>query len=400
MSWRDQLQKASFRGVPFEVDSDDGTFGRRGQLHEFPQRDKPYHEDLGRRAREFNLVGFVIGENYMTARDNILGAVEQVGPGELVHPWYGRMMVSVQGDVRVNHSNDEGGMCRISFSFIESGEVTFPSATSATGTKSLLAVDALEDAAKNDFAQTFSVEGLPEFAVENAVNTFSDALANIDGALSALGVVLSDPISALTKELGALVYTPLTLANRFFGTLNKVNAVLTLASGISNFSSLNFLKLFSTLNLVKTFNTTSSNASTPTRSAMRSNYNATQSLIREALLGQTAAMSSLMVMPVYDDAVQVKAQLLTALDDESALTSNDVTYLALVDLRAKSYLDINQKIQSSVRLQSITPKQVTPALVLAYDIYENVGRETEIVARNKLRHPGFTPAENIKVLSA
>ncbi|MNN99925.1 hypothetical protein D3C81_2196910 [compost metagenome] len=49
--WRDRKQGASFRGVPFLVDTDSVPVGRRTQLHEFPQRDQPFVEDLGRRTR-------------------------------------------------------------------------------------------------------------------------------------------------------------------------------------------------------------------------------------------------------------------------------------------------------------------------------------------------------------
>jgi prophage DNA circulation protein len=48
----------------------------------------------------------------------------------------------------------------------------------------------------------------------------------------------------------------------------------------------------------------------------------------------------------------------------------------------------------------VTPAEPLPALVLAYDLYEDVARDGEITARNKIRHPGFVPAEKLKVLSA
>ena len=51
-SWRDSLQAASFRGVPFEVMADSVPVGRRVQVHEFVQRDTPYAEDLGRATRQ------------------------------------------------------------------------------------------------------------------------------------------------------------------------------------------------------------------------------------------------------------------------------------------------------------------------------------------------------------
>ena len=47
-SWREDLRPASFRGVPFLVDESHVVIGRRVVLHEYPLRDKPYAEDLGK----------------------------------------------------------------------------------------------------------------------------------------------------------------------------------------------------------------------------------------------------------------------------------------------------------------------------------------------------------------
>ena len=50
-SWPQMLNQASFRGVPFAVYGGDARFGRRLALHEYPGRDKPYIEDMGRSTR-------------------------------------------------------------------------------------------------------------------------------------------------------------------------------------------------------------------------------------------------------------------------------------------------------------------------------------------------------------
>jgi prophage DNA circulation protein len=131
---------------------------------------------------------------------------------------------------------------------------------------------------------------------------------------------------------------------------------------------------------------------------MLANYNATQTLMRRVTLVQAAGMVANMSLPVYDDALSLKSKLLTALDDEAAVANDDV-YLALNNVRSKAFIDVNAKIKNSARINTVQPKEVTPALVLAYDLYEDVARESEIVSRNKLRHPGFTPAIGIKVLS-
>ena len=93
-----RLREASFRGVPFEVDDVEASGGRRVVLHEYPLRDTPYREDLGRRAREFSVRGYIIQGrtyDYATSRANLLKALEAYGAGELVHPWHGEVSVVV-----------------------------------------------------------------------------------------------------------------------------------------------------------------------------------------------------------------------------------------------------------------------------------------------------------------
>ena len=71
MGWREEQRRvahpngmavgASFRGVPFRTTDSDTGVGRRNEVHEYPMRDLPYADDLGRRAREFQVNGYVVG---------------------------------------------------------------------------------------------------------------------------------------------------------------------------------------------------------------------------------------------------------------------------------------------------------------------------------------------------
>lgn len=125
-TWRDKRQAASFRGVPFFVDGDSTPVGRRTQLHEYPQRDKPLVEDMGAKTREVKLTGFVIGDDCLFQRDNLLNALDKPGSGELVHPWFGRMTVTAGDGCEVSHERREGGMVRFELVFIEAGEKGYP----------------------------------------------------------------------------------------------------------------------------------------------------------------------------------------------------------------------------------------------------------------------------------
>ncbi|WP_270796216.1 DNA circularization N-terminal domain-containing protein [Aeromonas sp. QDB11] len=84
MSRTDRLQPASFRGVAFKVDSDDLQVGRRTVLHEYPGRDTPSVEDLGRETREYAISAYLIGHDFIAERDRLIEALEQAGPGDLV----------------------------------------------------------------------------------------------------------------------------------------------------------------------------------------------------------------------------------------------------------------------------------------------------------------------------
>lgn len=402
MGWKEDLQPASFRGVPFHVTDDGGTGGRRGTLHEFPQRDNPYFEDVGRKGRGKTITCFVIGENYIAARDALLEALETAGPGELVHPTFGRLTVSVP-DFSYRQSNSEGGMCRFEISFVESGEVTYPTASIATSQQTIAAAEELETKAIEVFAETFSVEDLPGWAGADAVQSANNMLQTLEGELGSLGGVLNDPVGAIQSEMGELVTDPLALANRIFGLFNKAGAViqtgLQLSQGFNNFDSINYSRAFTTLRAIRLFGKESRpNNLTATRAKTYDNRDALNALTRQALLVQGAGMTGVMPLPVYDDAVKLRTEALQALDDES-LNVNDDLYIALMDLRAKVHNDMTSRIQDSARLREITPNEVQPALALAYDLYESVDREGEIIARNRLRHPGFVPVKKIKVLS-
>lgn len=399
MAWQDQLQKASFRGVEFQVEGDDAAFGRRMQLHEYPQRDKPFVEDMGRKAREISLTAFLVGPEYMAARDRLLEAVEQAGPGELVHPWYGRLTVSIKDDgCRVTHSRDEGGMCRIRLAFIESGELAFPSAGEATGAKTLLAADALEELSIEQFAEEFSLDGFPAWVADDALAAAGDMLDTLDTVLSS--GILTDPVGTILGELSELFATPLTFARRVFGLFGKVEALWGRYASGAIFTPLNFLRAYSVLRAPQRFPpVTRASGVTPARTRLYDNRDALAALQRRAALVQASVMAAAMPLPVFDDAVALRRDLLAALDAEAAL-ADDAAYVALSDLRTQVHRDMGARIRAAARLRDYAPGEVLPALAVAYDLYEDTARADEIVARNRIRHPGFVPPAPLKVLSA
>ena len=220
MSWLDQMQDGSFRGVPFLLDEECLTqIGRRGQLHEYPLRDTPYGEDLGRRARRFNVDCLVIGDDYMDQRDALIAALETKGAGTLVHPYYGTKSVVVLDAVEVRESTRFGGMARFRIPFEESGEKLEPATTTDTtsvvNTQSASAMSQLASSFANG---QYTVSGLSSWVSTSALGdlaaftqqlqSFADGISTLPAGVTAFNGLLRGFSSAVTS----LVEAPFDLA--------------------------------------------------------------------------------------------------------------------------------------------------------------------------------------------
>src|SRR5215472_3090152 len=119
--WRRSLMLGwSFRGVPFYVEQQARTSGRRNVEHEYPKRDNPYAEDMGRHAIRYTIQGFLIGPNYLAQKWNLIAALEGADAGTLVDPLVGSMLMMCDR-YSVTETRERGGYCVFEMSFAEAG---------------------------------------------------------------------------------------------------------------------------------------------------------------------------------------------------------------------------------------------------------------------------------------
>ena len=119
-AWRQRLRPASFRGERFNVEVGARAGGRRLAPHEYPKRDEPYLEDMGRKARVFPVTAYCIGPDYQFDRDALILALETEGVGTLVHPTFGEFQVKI-GPYSCVERREAGGYCEIEFTAFEAG---------------------------------------------------------------------------------------------------------------------------------------------------------------------------------------------------------------------------------------------------------------------------------------
>lgn len=380
-TWRDRKQPASFRGVPFYVDADELSAGRRGQVHEYPQRDKPFVEDLGRKARKFTITAYVVGNDYMDRRDALLKAVEEAGSGTLVHPDFGSLTVNVdpESDCRFSHARDQGGnYCAIQLSFVETGELAFPSARVDTAAKAWGQADILDEAAADDFSRGFVLDGWPDFVADGALADLQDGIAF---AQRVLGGGFSS--GGLSGQLASLLHSPLSLAGSVQSMFQGFGGGQGDAWALSNASAFQPSRAVS--------------AATPSRRREADNQAAVASLFRRASLAQATRAASVTRWPVRDDAMTTRDALVGRYRAEEDVTTDDAVFRALTETRLATSRDIGERAKPLPQLRAVEPPGPVPALVLAYELYESTGREGDIVTRNGIIHPGFVPRKTLLV---
>ncbi|MDQ7010916.1 MAG: DNA circularization N-terminal domain-containing protein, partial [Mariprofundaceae bacterium] len=324
MTWRDQMQKGSFRGVPFRCRSQDTEGGRRVARHEYPGRDTPWAEDLGRKARTHSLEMILVGPDYMAGRDAMLAALDKPGSAELIHPWLGRLQVQVE-TYRLRESTREGGMAMFTVTFTEAGQQQFPAASADTASAVDVAAGAAVAAASADFEDTFSVDGQPGWVLQDAVNVMQSATRAIEQAVSMLPGVPD----RLTSFYGDLTRLQGSLNTMVLNPANTASGITGILSGIADLFAdpLPALQAYQSLTLFGD-NMNTPPSTTPARQAQAANQQACVDLIQRVAVIEAARTSSRITPESSAIATSMRDDLASRLDSE-AETASDAVCVAL-----------------------------------------------------------------------
>jgi prophage DNA circulation protein len=238
-------------------------------------------------------------------------------------------------------------------------------------------------ASENDFAETFNVDGLPEFVEADAmtqINTaLSSTLALARGMLPDMGILSAfiSNANGIVSKLTQLMRLPTNLASSI---TSQISGFLGLASG--PLSAFNALKnLFGTSHK-------SVNRTTPSRIQQDDNRKAVADLTRRTAIIEAARTTASINFDSTTQAVQVRNEIVDAIEAEQ-LTAPDEVFNSLSDLRTAVVRDINARATDLPNLIKYTPKATLPAVVLAYMIYGDAKKDEDIVNRNAVAHPGF-----------
>jgi prophage DNA circulation protein len=251
-SWKDNLQPCSFRGIKFLVSSHSANFGRRIVSHEFPFGDKPSNKDLGKKSRSFNIEGFIVGNDffkesdpryicsadYFLQRDKIIEACETVDSGVLVHPYLGRMQVNCQS-LSVSESLNDGGIVKLTFQFIESGDDLPPVVETDKISSVTKPTSKIKDESLINFKKIYAIINTAKSGIQKVKNNINSVMDEISEAqkLCADAAQIGHDAAQMVKELNKVIEKTIAFPETVCALFESSYAAL--SSSIDGFLSKN-----------------------------------------------------------------------------------------------------------------------------------------------------------------
>lgn len=391
-NWSATLWPGSFKGVPFYVESDTLSDGRRLVVHEFPRRDDPFVEDLGRKANAFEVKAYVASDGADVQAAALRALAAQDSPGPLVLPLHGLLDAWLH-EVKLDHQRDKLGYVALSLSFQREGaKAALISADSAAQ----LVFDAVQGLSA----------ALPSFSAHIVTAGLAAPIAEAAGfALQAIPAALEDiraswPVSidvsrALGQTLGALY--------------NDLPGFVSAALGVEGAAlpplldvALDLGDALTGLQAESAFAAAAGLFPSPEVDAapflaspsldMRANLAETHRLARGILL---AARAEALMRRAFTDrpaglaARRVMLEALTLEMEEASRQAHSEWVEALAELRARIAGWFTLTIADLKPVVIVTAPRESPALAFAWRLYADPARAQEIIARNRIKHPAF-----------
>lgn len=387
-----QLRTASYKGVRFDVTDAEANAGRRSVLHEYPMRDLPYVEDIGRATRRYALTAIVAGTDYIARTKRLMEALEAPGGGTLVHPWLGSLKVTPTeiGKAKFDRSL---GKATIDLVFVETGALENPSGLLGKIESLRKSIDEAMRSVQDAYDTAMEFASVADAVVSAGAQTFGqiqrlvsvNAFMQDSGIAKAVSLVKSGSGSDL-KTLGKNLARGLDLSSLTGVSWSRAT------HSTASLSKSSVLAMESAEGLVAG----SSDA------LIVEQGNAIKSMARSTLAIQAAGAATMVAEDgetSYDELISLQADVCDALDEAALSCPDDELAIVLADLRDSTYMALSESARDSARLIEMDVRPGTPLVVAAYRRYADAERTEEIAKINAVRHYGFSPASGLKALS-
>jgi prophage DNA circulation protein len=355
--------QTSFGNATFYVESYEFDTGRRVARLEFPNRDLPYTEDLGKKTHEFSLHGFVIGDDCRAKRDAVLFECERKGPLKLIDPYLGTQLVHCIS-CRVSESTSELRSAHFSLIFLKAAESPAIQIRENPKESYILQTKKLSVSAMNRLSQQFSVLGESQAVINSAIKQIDSISRNISESFFPL--ILDDPdslinqLNSLNNSAKNLVRKPEDLGRSIINILSKLGISKDFDSELIFHKHVTLVESYGERVTVKT----------PIEVSPESaNSKALNLFMATVTFTSTATLALLIDFESIDQALGIRNILLERADQLLNLTPDDESYDDILKFKAQLIKTIPSQSQHLKKLNGVTLSKDYSSLVLAYELY-------------------------------
>ncbi|WP_316191607.1 MULTISPECIES: DNA circularization N-terminal domain-containing protein [unclassified Bradyrhizobium] len=397
--WLKTLWPASYKGVPFYFEQDREKGGRSNVIHEFPNRDDPFVEDLGEAPRFYSGSAYVHGDNADALANALKAALAARGAGTLVVPYFGPVAVHCQTFERVTE-RDRMGYVAFELEFVRKGASSGIVSVPLLQNVAFLAADGLANAIAQALPTSISVLGMPDSTVSAVTDTLSEGASAVDVMRQsypidpAVSSRLRDAIPPLIDGFNAAISNaavPGTAAVSAVGDL--VDVIRRAADAMPPASAVR-----ASLELAAAFPSVTTIAGagylSPTSKVTAANAAAAARAVRLAALVAYAEAVLRSTFSSRPDGVTARGEIAERFENELYETDgaeNAALFVAVEDLRGKVIEWLTRTIVNLAPVITVESARQRPSLVLAWRLYADPMRGDELVARNNVRNPFFMP---------
>jgi hypothetical protein len=288
----------------------------------------------------------------------------------------------------------------MTLTFVETATASPEPKTKLDGLAALLAATQnLRDVAIANVNSAFSVIGQANAVVESgvsAVESVTDSLTAIEKSIRGNILKVSE-FAYKVRRFKASINSILGIPGRLSATFDDCMKTLRDAFGGNETAVKIFQKLVLPNSILEFQKLTP--GETENVKAIVGNAEALDQFTKQVTASYHAEILTETPFASLDDAVAAREALIATLEEQKEV-ANDEAFQAIENLRVALLAAVPDPNQDLSRLVSIDIDDTTPSLVLAWDIYEDLENEADLVSRNALEKPGFIGAgSTLKVLS-
>ena len=241
----------------------------------------------------------------------------------------------------------------------------------------------MTEESKSTFAQIFDTANQAASVVQAAADNISSvtdfmeqSIKNVTGPLANMTFAIRN----IQADIADLIAAPGELADRMSDMFNELLDTL---SGDEESAS----------RILGTFRDVDDSfvpvlGDTPSREKQRGNQAATINFTKQlALTGNAKAVIDIDFIST-NAAIEKQREIIQGLDQQLDL-ADDELFQSIKELQTSLSKAIPRT--GTTELIIITPVKTIPALVLAYNEFEDIEKENEIIDQNSIEHPGFVP---------